>query len=228
MNSSVFVSYCLFLTLGVTAFYGQAKQYFNRPGPYLERIENLKENIEQEKFRHLLTKHEFEDFRQYTATLLPQAIQKKGKGEKSFLLRSLASVVQKSNSDQLSDFKATEKFEKGRAAFRTQQFEVALLNFKDVVENHSYSAHVLNALFLQVEAYFQIRQYDQALKVFDKMLSTFPGDTLTGYAMLRVGKIYEFQDRQDDAVRLYETVLQSFPDRNLASLARTSLRSVEL
>ena len=209
-------------------FYGQARSYFNRPGPFLERINDLKHEVEQDKFRHQLTKFEFEDFRQHTATLLPAAIKQKGPGEKSYPLRTLASVTQKSDGSNFTVLKAKRTFEKGKDAFRRKSFESALGFFEEVVEEHPYSAHVLEALFLQVESNFQLRKYAQASRVLDKMVEAYPAHELTGYAMLRVGKIYEFQDRHDDAIRIYETVLKSFPDRNLSSVARESLRSVEL
>lgn len=218
----------MFLSLGMTFFYGQARMYFDRPGPFLERIQELKGDVEQEKFRHLLTKYEFEDFRQHTASLLPAAVKEKGPGEKSYPLRTLASVVQKANKDQFQIRRAQDIFKSAKAAFRGKSFETALRGFTDVIQEHPYSAHVLEAQFLKVESHFQLRQFDQAVRTLDSMVEVFPSHELTGYAMLRVGKIYEYQDRHDDAIRMYETVLQAFPDRNLASVARESLRSVEL
>ena len=216
------------LTLGFTLFFGEARQYFNRPEPYLKRIENLKEDIEKEKFKHLLTKYEFEDFRQYTATLIPDVVKEKGPGEKSYPVRTLASVVSRGDMDVHRTALAKDLFETCKFAFRNKSFDTALYNFDKVINEHSYSAHILEAFFLKIESHFQLRQYSQATRALDKMVELFPSHELTGYAMLRIGKIYEYQDRHDEAIRIYETVLQAFPDRNLASTARESLRAVEL
>ena len=60
------------------------------------------------------------------------------------------------------------------------------------------------------------------------MLNLYPESELTGFALLRMGKIYEFQDRREDAIDLYQTILRSFPQRDVAGQASRSLRSVEL
>lgn len=228
MNTTVFVSYCLALTTLMTVFYGEARQYFNRPDPYIHRIENLKEDVESQKLKTLMTQSEFEDFRQYVATLLPGVIHEKGPGEKSYQYRTLASVVSKDSSDDFGNMKARQLFDKGKKYFREHQYDLAAQTFADVIGKHAYSAYVVEAMFLQLESNFQMRHFDECIAVMNKMLDLYPSSELTGYAMLRVGKIYEFNDRHDQAIQLYQTVLQAFPQRDLASLASQSLKAVQL
>ena len=51
---------------------------------------------------------------------------------------------------------------------------------------------------------------------------------LTGFALIRLGRIYEMQNRNEEAVDIYKTVLRSYPQRDVASQAKASLKGVEL
>jgi TolA-binding protein len=228
MKTSVFVTFCLGLTTVYAYFFGEAKELFHRPDFYLYEIEGLKNNLNQEKLRHLLTQYEFEDFRAHTASILPNAIIKKGPGEKSFPLRSLASVVQKSGSDEVGTIRAKELYERAKQSFRSKKYSNAISDMSELIRKHSYSPHINEAMFLIVESQFQLREYDSVVESVNRMLEIYPEDELTGYALLRLGKVYENKDRHDDAIEIYQTVLKVFPQRDLAALARSSLRSTEL
>lgn len=223
MKSNVYVVFCLSATLGLTSLYGEVKEYLSRPDEYIYQIERLTKANEAERLRHLVTLYEFEDFRQEVGTVLPDVIREKGPGEKSYPARNIASITQKGESDKLMFMKAATVFESGRALFRAGRYPEAAKKFAELIRDHAYSINVLEAMFLKLESHFQLRQYDEVVAMMEKMVDTFPESELTGYAMLRVGKIYEQQDRFDDAHRIYKTVLASFPDRGLAAEARSLL-----
>jgi tetratricopeptide (TPR) repeat protein len=83
-------------------------------------------------------------------------------------------------------------------------------------------------MFLLVECNFILREFENTIAYTNKMLDLYPENELTGFAMLRLGKVYEEQDRLEDAIEIYKTLLNTFPNRGVASAARNSLRSVEL
>ncbi len=228
MNTNVFVVYILSLSCTLTYFYAELREYFTPIKHYQEKVSRLEDKVKEERFKHLLTSYEFQDFRAHVGTLLPSAIKEKGEGEKSYPLRTLASVVQKHSSEKLMVARAKAVFETGKTLFRDKKYELAAAKFQELVKEHPYSAYVPESLFLLVEANFILRNYDVCIQAVNKMLDVFPESELTGYAMLRLGKIYELQDRHDEAIDIYKTVLISFPDRGLASLANSSLRAVEL
>ncbi len=229
MKNSVFLSFCLILTAGICYFYGEVRYYFNRPEIYVEKIASLKAQVDQEKFRHQLTTYEFQDFRQYVATLMPAAVKENGVDtEKGYPYRSLASVVQKTENDALRIERANQVFERGKGEFRKKKFNDSNRIFSGLIREHPYSAHIPEAMFLIVEGYFQLQEYDQVIETVNKMVDLYPELELTGYALLRAGKVYESQDRHDEAISVYQTVMRSFPQRGLASVAQTSLRGMEL
>jgi TolA-binding protein len=212
----------------VSYFYAELREYFNPLDAYKERVAKLEESVKAEKFKHLLTSYEFHDFRAHVGTILPNAIKEKGPGEKAYPLRSLASVVQRRTNEVLVVARAKNIFEQGKTYFRQKNYELAAQQFQLVVKDHPYSAHVAEALFLLVESYYLTRQFENCVMAANKMIDVYPEFELTGYAMLRLGKVYEYQERHEEAIEIYKTVMKAFPSRDIASQANNSLRSVEL
>jgi TolA-binding protein len=226
MKNSVFLSFSLILTSAIAYFYGEVRYYFNRPEIYVSQINELKHEISAEKFRRQLASYEFQDFREYVATLLPNQI--KTQDAKSYQMRSLASVVQKSSNEPLMVQRAREMFERGKALFRDKKYTESNKTFVQLLRDHPYSAQVPEAMFLLVEGYFQLQEYDQVIAYANKMVDLYPELEVTGYALLRAGKVYETQERHDEAMSIYQTVMRSFPSRGLASIAQDALREIQL
>lgn len=212
----------------MTYFYSKVREFYNPLDEYKMKVTQLEERVKTERFKHLITAYEFQDFRSYVGTLLPQAIKEKGEGEKSYPLRTLASVVQKSVNENLAQARAKGVMDEGKKLFREQKYAKAVDQFEVLLKKHPYSPFIPEALLLLVESHFVLGNYDQVTFYANKMLDVYPESELTGYALIRLGKVYELQDRHSDAIDIYKTVLLSFPDRGLASVAQSSLRSVEL
>lgn len=228
MSTNMFVVYILSITYGMTLFYAELREHFNPLDVFKQKVAHLEKRVKEERFHHLLTSYEFQDFRTYVGTLLPHAIKQKGEGEQSYPLRTLASIVQKHTNENLAISRAKSIFEEGKELFRQKKYDEATMSFLILLKKHPYSAYVPEAMFLLVESNFIMRRYDQCIEYANKMLDIYPESELTGYALLRLGKVFEFQERYEDAIEIYKTVIKSFPSRDLASLATGQLRDVEL
>ena len=119
-------------------------------------------------------------------------------------------------------------FQRAKKLFRDKQFGLAARAFVEFIDKNPFSMDINEAFFLLSESYFQMDDYERCLTTVEKMIELFPESELTGYAMIRMGKIYEYQERPEEAVDIYQTVLLTFPERGIASQARKSLQSVEL
>lgn len=227
MKNALFLSYCLILTSGIVYFYSEVRAYFLRPDVYITQIEDLKLQLKEKDLKNKSDLHQFLEFKQYVATVLPEAIKAKPQ-EKNYPLRSLASVVQKSTSTSLLEMRALKSFEQGKEQFRDKKYREAARTFQLLVRQHPYSAHLPDAYFFLVEAHFQLEEYDQVITNVNKMVDLYPELELTGYALLRAAKVFELQERHDEAVVFYETVIKTFPQREIASTAESALRAIEL
>ena len=188
----------------------------------LEFVEREKREVE---FRNQLEAHRLADYQQQVATLMPEAL--KGKGiEEGYPLRQLASVVSQSDSIQIE--RASSLFEKAKAAFRAKEFEESNGMLRELISKYPDSAHVVEANFLLAEGQYQLGDFDASVETIEKMIALFPESELTGFALLRLGRIFEKQDRLEDAADIYRAVSANFKQPEILRQAQTSLKAVAL
>lgn len=220
--------YTLMLTALLLHSYARMQSYFSGPSRYEKYAKQLDREIKEERLRRMLAEHSLEGFKVEVATLLPEALKNKMDKEEGYPLRQLASVVTQPRDLKLMNQAAELSFEQGKSYFRRKNFAAAVAQFTNFIERHSYSVHVTEAYFLMAEAQYQMQEYTECIKTVEKMVQLFPENELTGYALLRMGKIFEINHRPSESIEIYKTVLRSFPYRDLASQARLSLGAVEL
>ncbi len=216
----IFILFSCFL-----AFHGYVRAHFNSGNGLEKHIAILEEKKHQAEFRQQLAQAELNDFKAQVATLLPSAIQETT-GSKGYPLRQLASVVSKGEPIQFE--RASSLFEKAKAQFREKNFEDANVLFNEVIERFPESIHVIEAHFLLVEGYYQLREDEKAVDTVETMISLFPESELTGFALMRLGKIFEKQDRLEDAAEIYRAVLANFNQPEIRTQAETALKAVAL
>jgi TolA-binding protein len=73
-----------------------------------------------------------------------------------------------------------------------------------------------------------MKDFEACIEVIDGMMDLYPDSDLTGFAILRLGKIYENQDRIEDAIEMYKAVLKNYTDKSLVQQAQANLKAVAL
>jgi TolA-binding protein len=228
MKLSVFLAYMLVLTAGCMQFYAAVRETFNGNSEYKAEIARLHYQIKENRIAHALDKEQFLEFRQYVATLMPETLKQKGQGEAGYPIRGLASVVSNGDATQIRAAIAKTLFERGKVYFRDKKFDKAIHNFQQIVDHFGYTPYVRESYFLMAESRFQQSDYEDCTQIIHRMVDLFPSDELTGFALVRLGRIYQIQNRTEDAVDIYKTVLRTFPQRDVASQAKASLRGTDL
>jgi TolA-binding protein len=230
MNTNVFVVFSLCITLGLSYLYTELREFYSPAKRLSSEVHALEEKIREERFKRLLLSYEFQDFRNEVATVLPKAIRENGgdEAEKTFPMRSLASVVQSRSNENLNIEKARIIFSKAKKYFRDKKYSEASSAFANLIKSHPYSADLPEAMFLLVESQYQLHHLDICISWINQMIELYPDNELTGYAMVRLGKIFESQERHEEALDIYRTVLKSFPQRELAAAADNALRTEQL
>jgi TolA-binding protein len=228
MTLPYFLSFILVLALAWTEMYWATADHFNGIREYKQKTAQLRAEIKEERLKTKLAKEEFLEFRQDVATLMPQVLPVAGKGEEGYPLRNLAAVLAVPASDKVRSVVIKSMFEHGQELFRKKKYEESNKVFKQFIEKYSYSERTPEAYFLWLDGAFKLGDYRQCVDLAHEMVELFPGTELTGFALLRLGKIYEMQGRAEDAVDIYKTVLRSYAQRDVASQAKASLRGVDL
>lgn len=216
----IFILFSCFLAL-----HGYVRAHFNSGNGLEKHIALLEEKKHQAEFRQQLAQAELNDFKAQVATLLPSAINEK-KGVEAYPLRQLASVVSKGEPIQFE--RASSLFEKAKSQFREKNYEDANVLFNEVIERFPESIYVIEAHFLLAEGYYQLREDEKAVDTIETMIALFPESELTGFALMRLGKIFEKQDRLEDAADVYRAVLFNFNQNEIQAQAGTALKAVAL
>lgn len=226
MKNAVFASVCIILFASYLQFYSFMRYKFSGIESLRAEVAHLKSDLEQERFKGELAKFQHDDFKQHVATLVPNAVKdSKGKPE-NFQLRSLASVV--TESPKVKFERASSLFEKAKEAFRAKKFEESNRSFAKLIKLYPESVHLIESHFLLAEGQFQVKEFESCLATVELMVAKFPEHELTGYGLLRLGKVFETQDRPEDAADVYQAVIRSYGDTGLKNQAKSYLQSVAL
>lgn len=228
MKLPFFLAYILILTAGWMQFYSAVHHVFNGVTEYKAEIQRLNQKTESAEIAKKLEHEQFLEFRQNVAAVMPDVLKEKGLGEDGYVYRSLASTIQKKDAEGVRTIIAKTLFESAKEAFRKKEYEKSNRLFKQVISRFSFSSYVTESYFLLAEGYFQLNELEQCTETIQQMVELFPAHELTGFALIRLGRVYQAQNRNEEAVDIYKTVIRSYPQRDVASQAKSSLKAVEL
>lgn len=204
--------------------YHVVKNHYNGSGSYEKKMQVLEKEIEHQEFVRTLILGQFSVFRQQVASIVPDMIKEKD----SLVLRNLASVVQKPDRSKLSLGEMKAHFDDANELFKKAKYFEASRKFQTYLQEYPFSADLPRAYFLLAESQFQLRYFNDCIETIQSMVELYPDNELTGYALLRMGSILEFQDRPEEALEVYKTVLTAFGESNLAVEAKRAIASVNL
>lgn len=228
MGLSTFNVFILILTLGFMHLYGLTRERFNGVVEYKEKLERTRAQLEKDQTAQRIEREHFLEFKQQVATLIPEALQQHGLGEEGYGIRNLASVMTRAEADGLRLTIARTLFEKGKEEFRNGNYEKSVQAFRALKDRYGYTAYIPESYFLLIESLYKANRIEESTQTIGEMVELFPSHELTGFSLVRLGKIYESQKRGDEAVDIYKTVLNSFSQKDVIEQARSSLRQVEL
>jgi len=227
MKLTTFLSFILVLTLGWMQFYSSARQTFNGVSELEQKVALLKKASDQREMEIALDREQFLEFRQNVAALMPEILKEKGLGIEGYPYRNLASTVSRKEAMEVKKTIAKTLFERGKSYFRDKEYAKAVKIFKQVTTRFGFSPYVAESYFLMAEAHFQENELEDCILVIQQMVELLPQHELTGFALIRLGRIYEVQNRMEEAVDIYRTVMRSYPQRDVASQAKSSLRGLD-
>lgn len=221
-QNSFFVIYCLCLTSFLLCVYNVFVKHFDGHQVYETKLSHLHHEIENERLTNALLTYQIQDFQQAVAQVLPD---KKTLTAK-FELNNLASVVRSPASESKLDLSPI-IFERGKKLFNSKSYEKAISEFQGVIENYPLSKHNVEARFFIAESYFLKRDFKNCLREIETMISQYPENDLTGFILLRMGQISEFNNQTEEASEVYKTVLENFKNEDLIQQAKKLANHLE-
>ena len=229
MQRSSFAAYILLLTLAWMQVYGAVRQTFGDEARARVEARHLRDQVRALKVARSLDREALLEFRQNVATLMPDALRTLGRGRAGYPVRALASVVSPGViDDSTRAIIAQTLFERGKKLFEQKKYADSNKVFEQMTQRYSYTSYVIESYFLLAEGQYQIGELQSAVLTINHMIELFPQDEMSGFAMVRLGHIFQERNHNDQAVDVYKTVMRTFPQRDVAAQAKASLRGVEL
>ena len=226
-TTGVMVS-CIFLTLLMLVFLAEVRQELNGADQQRQLTEFWKKRVAIEQLNKVIMQAQFADFKQEVASLIPDAKPLQDYPEHDQRLRDLASVIPHEKLKINIGVRANDLIAEGKDAVIKREYEKGVRILKDLIDKYPESHHNVEAHYLIMEAYFNMHQLDKVVDWVDKMIEVFPENRLTGYALLKLGGVYERQSRHEDALQIYRTIISSFEDQNLIATANKNAKLLEL
>lgn len=228
MKTSILLPFSLLLCGLLSLFYVAVDTHLNGPSVYIEQLAQVQSQLQQEQLKSTLADYRLQEFKMEVARVLPKVLKEAPRGEAGYPLRSLASVVLKGSAENVQAGLSDRLFIEAKALFRDSEYRQANQKLRTFLRRYPASAHVPEAYFLLAEGLFQVQEYDEFVKTSEALVKLYPESELTGFTLLRMGKVFEWQDRPEEAIGIYKTVLISFPYDRVARQAKLSLQAVEL
>ncbi len=107
----------------------------------------------------------------------------------------------------------------GRYAEAAGDFEQFLLDYPE-------APLAANARYWLGESYYVVRDFNNALEHFERVIANHPASNKRPDALLKIGFVHFEQGRMDQARTALEQVIAEFPDSTAANLARQRLDQI--
>lgn len=221
-QGSIFLIFCLCLTVGLVSAYTLFVQHFNGSQQYKVQLTHMERDIEKEKFNNALLAYQLKDFQQTVAQLLPDNKTLQARMD----LQNLASTVRAPASEDKIDLSSV-LFERGKKFFQEKDYNKAIREFSKITETYPLSAFGVESRFLTAESYFLKKDYKSSLQYIDEMVTLYPDHELTGFILLRMGQMSEINNQYDEASEIYRTVIKNFKNEGLRAQAKKLAKSLE-
>lgn len=229
MNTRVLTFTSLVMTFVALLFLSEVRGRLNGSKEHKELAEFWKSRVAREQLKKLIVKGQFADFKQDVALLIPEKIKNNKIQSEKKKLRSLASVIPHEGTHEITlGYSAQKLLKEGKSLIKKREFRKGIKPLKKLIRKFPDSYHMVEAHYLITEAYAQQEKNEDVIHWVDKMVELFPENSLTGYALLRVGGIYELDGRHEDAVKIYRTIVAVYQDKNLIAQAKVAVSELEL
>lgn len=227
LSPALFASIILLVCLGLVSIRQVVTQDSGESDALRHRIAAIEKQVEEARFRERLAQEGSRESQQLLAQYLPQNLKDKPKDATTYQLRQVASVLNSSDV-HLGIERASGLLEVAKDEFRAKDFEGSNKKLQRLLREFPDSVHAPEARFLLAEGRFQVHDFEACIEVIEEMVRLYPESELTGFALLRLGKIYEIRDRLEDAADVYRSVTKNFSQPELRAQAGQALGAVDL
>ena len=229
MNQRSVIFSCILMTFMGLLFLAEVRGKLNTAKEHKELAEFWKKRVAREQLKKLLVMGQFADFKQEVALLIPGVVEQKKAADEKQRLRDLASVIPHERTHEISlGFSAEKMLSMGKEKVVKREYNDGIQILQKLIDKYPDSHHVIEAHYLITEAFSRQEKNSEVILWVDKMIELFPENALTGFALLKVGGVYELDGRHEDAIKVYKTIINVYKDPKLLAQAKGAVKELEL
>lgn len=119
-----------------------------------------------------------------------------------------------------------QKYDIALANFNGRNYNAVIIGLSDLLENHPTHARASNFAYWIGESYFALKNYDEALKSFQKV-SAYNNSSKLDFALYMEGRcLYNVGDN-NTASQKFQELLQKYPSSSLAGKATNYIQKIQ-
>jgi TolA-binding protein len=226
MQTRILVIWTLVLVTCWTVVLGYFSKHFS--GLDLERHKALVAEMHARQLERRLAQREF-SFQEYKDAVVAAGIKIQRTKGANDQLRAIASVTTDPTLKEMIQIGSPGKarFKEGRRYFREKLYGKASEVLSDFIQGYPDSPHLPEAAYLQVEALFELKKFEDCVTAVDFLISQFPETDYAAFGLLRLGQIYEELERVEDTTDVYNIILSRYPDSAAVDVAKKALEGLK-
>jgi tol-pal system protein YbgF len=125
------------------------------------------------------------------------------------------------------DIDPSQLYENAFLDVRNGNYELAIAQFRDVLQYFGQSEYAPNARYWIGESWYSLKQYDSAVVEFESLVTTYPQSDRISTALYKLGRCYEEKGMANRARRYYQQVIKDHPASLEAKPAQSRLSQIE-
>jgi tol-pal system protein YbgF len=126
-----------------------------------------------------------------------------------------------------TDIDPSQLYENAFLDVRKGNYELAIAQFRDVLEYFGQTDYAPNARYWIGECWYSLEQYDSALVEFDILVVNYPNSDRLPTALYKMGRCYEEKGLPRRARGYYERVIDEFASSLEAKPAQSRLSQLQ-
>lgn len=218
VSSSVYA--VLLMTICACFALWRGEKEFSYDKELQARLRMAAKKLQEEKIKSDIILSRLYDFKQEVAIVLGE--QKNLAQDKN--LRDLASVIpHQIQLEKNTELASKNLFESGYGAFQDGEYDKAIQKLLETVSKYPDSSRQLEASYYLVRSFYITGNKQEALSWSEKMLRQFPDSPWTAKSMIVMAHIYMDQNRKNDALDVYQTVLNTFKETDIQDEVKKQL-----
>ena len=125
------------------------------------------------------------------------------------------------------DIDPSQLYENAFLDVRNGNYELAIAQFRDVLQYFGQSEYAPNARYWIGESWYSLKQYDSAIVEFETLVASYPQSDRLSTALYKLGRCYEEKGLPNRARRYYQEVIKNYPASLEAKPAQSRLSQIE-